>query len=165
VKHLSYPSDLTNKEWHLIEPLLPRASKPGRPRKYSWRAILNAIFYVLRTGCQWRCLPHDFPQWKTAYHDFWRWRKEKTWEQIHTRLRERLRVALGREAQPRAGIIDSQSVKTTGVGGARGYDGAKNIKGRKRHLLVETQGVLLLWSSENGHTIKLPERCFRTHWD
>ena len=85
MEHLSYPSDLTDHEWHLIEPLLPRVSKPGRPRKYSWRAILNAIFYVLRIGCQWRFLPNDLPKGKTVYHDFWRWRKEHIWERIHTR--------------------------------------------------------------------------------
>ena len=143
MEHLSYPSELTDKEWSLIEPLVPRADKPGRPRKYAWRAILNAICYVLRTGCQWRCLPHDCPKWKTVYHSFWRWRKEHIWERIHTRLRDHLRVARGREVQPSAGILDSQSVQTTGVGGARGYDGAKKIKGRKRHLLVDTQGFVL----------------------
>jgi putative transposase len=126
----------------VIEPLLPVANKPGRPRQYTLRAILNAVFYVLRTGCQWRCLPHDLPDGKTASHYLRLWRQDGTWKRIHDRLRERLRVALGREAQPSAAILDSQSVKTTGIGGERGDDGAKQIKGRKRHLLVDTPGLV-----------------------
>jgi|SRR5215469_5321539 len=138
-----YLSDLTDQEWQRLEFWLPAPSKTGRPRRYPWRTILNAIFYVLRTGCQWRAMPHDLPHWKTAYHYFWQWRRRGWWEQLNAALRGQVRVALGRKAQPSAGIIDSQSVKTTGVGGQRGYDGGKKINGRKRHLLVDTQGLLL----------------------
>jgi len=140
----AYPTDLSDREWQVIEPLLPVPKAAGRPRKHTLQEILNAIFYIVRTGSQWRLLPNDLPAWKTAYHYFRLWRLDGTWERIHTGLRESLRLKIGRDAQPSAGIIDSQSVKTTGVGGTeRGYDGGKKISGRKRHLFVDTQGFLL----------------------
>ena len=110
---------------------------------YSLREILDAIFYVLKSGCAWRLLPHDFPPWKLLCHHFRFWRLGGTWEGMHSALRERVRVRLKSNPQPSAAIVDSQSVKTTGVGGGqRGYDGAKKVKGRKRHPLVDTQGFV-----------------------
>lgn len=140
---LVYPSDLSHREWALLEPLLPAAKPGGRPRGVNLRRILNGIFYLLRTGCAWRYLPREYGPWSTAYHYFRIWRLSGTWERIHAVLRERLRRALGREATPSAAIIDSQSVKTTEQGGPHGYDGGKKVNGRKRHILVDTLGLLL----------------------
>jgi putative transposase len=139
-----YPTDLSDVEWNHIEPHLPAANGYGRPRAHSLREILNAIFYLLKSGCQWRLLPHDFPRWPTVYWYFRKWRIDGTWEKVNQAIRQRLRVRLGRDPQPSAGVVDSQSVKSTGVGGEhRGYDGGKKVKGRKRHLLVDTEGFVL----------------------
>jgi putative transposase len=138
-----YPSDLTDAEYAVLIPHLPGPAPTGRPWKHSLRAILDGIFYLVRTGCQWRCLPRGYPPWPTVYWWFRRWRLDGTWDQLNAALRERVRVAVGRHPQPSAAIIDSQSVKTTAVGGVRGFDGGKKVNGRKRHILVDTLGLVL----------------------
>jgi putative transposase len=138
-----YPSDLSDREWEIFAPLIPPAKSGGRPRKWPRRKILNAVFYLLRSGCQWRMLPREFPPWSTVHHYFRLWRIDGTREKINATLRERIRTSGGRNPQPSAGILETQSVKTTIVGGLRGYDVAKKLSGRKRHLLVDTLGMVL----------------------
>jgi putative transposase len=139
-----YPSDLNNDEWKILEPLIPPAKPGGRPRSCDMREILNGIFYETRSGCAWRMLPHDLPPWQSIYHYFRQWKGDGTLERMNQTLRTQIRIADGRDAEPSAAILDSQSVKTTSVKGVRGYDAGKKVKGRKRHILVDTLGLLLI---------------------
>src|ERR1700733_13139755 len=139
-RHLRYGSDLTDAEWQLLMPLLPPAASTGRPRQWPMREMINALFYVMRSGCPWRMLPDHFPPHQTAYRWFVRFRDSGLWESLSHHLLMIDRERVGRDASPSAAIIDSQSVKTTEAGGPRGYDAGKKINGRKRHALVDTDG-------------------------
>jgi transposase len=137
-----YESSLTDAQWAVLEPLLPKPKKLGRPPSER-RQIIDAVLYIVKGGVQWRLLPHDFPSWKTVYHVFRRWTLDHTWEALNARLRAQVREEEGKRSRPTAAILDSQSVKSDPHGGNVGYDSAKKIKGRKRHLLVDTLGLML----------------------
>ena len=152
-----YPSDLTDAEWALLAPLIPATKPRGRPRSSDVRRIVNGIFSVVRTGCAWRYLPREYGAWGTGYDSFRQWRLDGTWARIHAQLRELARLHAGRDPTPSAAIMDRQSVKTV-MGGVRGFDGAKKRLGRKRHILVDTQGFVL---AVVVHAASIPDRSDR----
>ncbi len=144
MKHQTYPTDLTNRQWNCIKNLIPAAKIGGRPRTVDPRQVINAIFYVVVSGIQWRMLPKDYPTWKTVYHYFRTWRDDGTWQRIHDTVRAAVRRKAGRHKHPTAGCLDSQSVKSTQIPGVRGHDAGKKVTGRKRHILVDTMGLLMI---------------------
>ena len=138
-----YPTDLTDSQWDIIQPLIPPAKSGGRPRTLDMRQVINSMLYVTVGGIQWRLLPREYPKWQSVYNYFRNWREDGTWQRIHDTLRAKVRQRAGRHKHPTAGCLDSQSVKTTAFGGTRGYDAGKKINGSKRHILVDTMGLLL----------------------
>jgi len=140
----NYPTDLTDSQWQLIKDLIPPEKPGGRHRELDMRQVLNAIFYLVDNGNKWRSLPHDFPKWPSVYHYFRQWRQDGTWQPIHDTLRSQLRRQSGRHKHATAGCLDSQSVKSASLPGVRGFDAHKKVNGRKRHLLVDTLGLLVL---------------------
>ena len=140
---MRYSTDLTDPKWQLIHYCFPKRSKTRRPRQHSYRELVNALFYLNRTGCQWRNLPKDFAPWRTVYHYFCLWKRNGLWAAIHHHWCEHVRLLAGRQCHASAGIIDSQSIKSTECSNARGDDAGKKVTGRKRHLLVDTMGLIL----------------------
>ena len=162
MKRKRYPSDLTDEQWAILEPWIPPPRPGGRPRNTDMREVVNAIFYLTREGCAWRALPHDLPPWKTVYNYFEAWKRDGTWDRFLTALRRRVRRAAGRDPDPRVGCIDSQSVKTASGGQEVGTDGGKKVRGRKRHLVVDTLGLLLavVVTAANIDDAKAAQRLF-----
>jgi putative transposase len=143
LKEREYPSDLTDRQWRIVAPQLPKWSGRG-PQPIDRKWVVDAILYVTVTGCQWRQLPHDFPHWKTVYNTFWKWRRDGVIQRVHDALRAKVRKAAGKKPTPTAAIVDSRSIRTGEGGAERGYDAGKKVTGRKTHLAVDTLGLVLM---------------------
>jgi putative transposase len=140
----NYQTDLTDSQWNHIKDFFPAPKKEGRPREVDFCQVVNAIVFLIFSGCQWRMLPKDFPKWQTVYYYFAKWKKDGTWFRLHETLRTQERIRQGKNKHPTAGAADSQSVKTTAVPSARGFDAGKKVNGRKRHILVDTLGLMIV---------------------